>query len=210
MNRTKNAPIRYLGSLVLTLLLAAAGAAAAVKDAKQVVEETTNKVLDLVLSQREQLREDPERLRRMVDEIVAPHFDFPLMTQWALGKHWREASEEQRQQLVRRFKDLLIGTYSTALLEYSNERIKYQPVRAEEGASRVTVKTEIAQPGGPPIPVHYRMHRRDGEWKAYDVAVDGVSFVTTYRADFAAVIRREGIAGLLSTLAERHAANVEQ
>lgn len=194
----------------LTLGLAIANPVFAVDDPVSVVKGTADQVIQLVTTEREALRADPDRLRRVVEEIIAPHFDFPRMAQWAVGKHWRGASEAEREQLVNRFRELLINTYSTALLEYSNQTINYQPVQAEDDAERVTVKTEIEQPGGVPVPVNYRMHARDGNWKVYDVAVDGVSFITTYRADFAAVIRDSGIAGLIDTLAQRTAANARQ
>lgn len=185
----------------LVLALQAATAVAATETPEQVIKATAEAVIQRVSAERDALRSDPVRLHSMVDEMIVPHFDFRRMAQWVLGKHWREASAEVQGQFVDEFKNLLIRTYATALLEYGNQTIEYFP--AQESGNAVTLKTALAQPGTLPIPIVYRMHQKDGAWKVFDVSVDGVSLLTTYRASFSSEIRKNGIDALIADLASR-------
>ncbi len=183
------------------LAVQAAAAAAAIETPEQVIKATADAVIQRVSSERDALRADPVRLHSVVNEMIVPHFDFRRMAQWVLGKHWRTASAEARGQFVEEFKNLLVRTYATALLEYANQTIEYFP--PQESGQSVTLRTELAQPGTLPVPVVYRMHQKDGSWKVFDVSVDGVSLLTTYRASFSSEIRKSGIDALIADLASR-------
>lgn len=199
-------------ALACALLLAVGGAhaTAEIPPPDEVVKTTADKVLARVSAEREALRADPQRLHALVDEMIVPHFDFSRMARWVLGKYWREANDEERARFVEEFKNLLVRTYATALLEYANQSIKYYPPQQSEGSNLVTVRTELEQPGSVPVPIVYRMHVRDGEWKVFDLAVDGVSLITTYRASFASEIRDRGLAGLIEDLAARNSATLSR
>lgn len=179
-------------------------ALAATDTPEQVVRSTADAVIAKVTADRDALRADPKRLNALVDEMIVPRFDFPRMAQWVLGKYWRDADAAARGRFIEEFKNLLVRTYATALLEYSNQNITYFPVQATSDSRSVTVKTEIEQPGSVAVPILYRMHVKDGYWKVYDIAVDGVSLITTYRASFASEIRKSGIDGLIDNLAARN------
>lgn len=187
----------------LVLLAAAAATPAAADDAQDIVRETTNKVLEALRSEGDTLRDDPERLHAIIEQLVLPHFDFRQMSQWVLGQHWRGASAEQRDAFVEQFEALLVRTYSSALVDYRNQQVKFLPTR-ERSADEVTVRASIDQPGGPGIPVTYEMHRTDAGWKVYDIAIDGVSLVINYRSSFGQEIRRNGIDGLIQRLASKN------
>lgn len=190
--------------LVLLLLLAMSQPLlAAEHPAEQLVKETTSKVLARLRADHDELKANSDRIYPLVEELILPHFDFERMSIWVLGKNWRLASPEQRKRFTREFQTLLVRTYATALLEYTDQTIEYLPFRADPEDKRVTVRTEIIQPGGHNIPLDYRMYRnQDGQWKVYDISVDGVSLVTNYRSSFAAEINRGGIDKLLQKLAE--------
>jgi phospholipid transport system substrate-binding protein len=122
-----------------------------------------------------------------------------------MGRFWREASEAQKVAVTEQFRELLVRTYATALLGYSGEQIEYLPVKYQAGDDRVMIPTRIAANNAPPIPINYRL-RLNGEqkWQVYDVVIDGASLITTYRSQFATVIRRQGIDGLIARLAEQN------
>jgi phospholipid transport system substrate-binding protein len=183
-----------------------AAVAAATPSPEEVVRSTTDDVIERVKVEREALRADPNRLRELVDETIVPHFDFPRMSQWVLGKYWNEAAQDAQAKFIEEFKRLLVRTYATALLEYSDQIITYYPAEASASGKMVTVKTEVGQSGATPIPIVYRMHVKDGNWKVFDVAVDGVSLVSTYRASFASEIRKGGLDTLIDTLTARNEA----
>jgi phospholipid transport system substrate-binding protein len=125
------------------------------------------------------------------------------MSIWVLGKNWRKADGAQQKQFTNEFRTLLVRTYAKALLEYTDQKMRYLPLHAAEGAKRVTVKTEIEQAGGPSIPLHYSIYlNKEGAWKVYDIKVDGVSLVSNYRSSFATEVRNGGIPKLLEKLAK--------
>jgi phospholipid transport system substrate-binding protein len=194
------------GVLALLLLGAPLASPAAADDAQSIVRETTEKVLEALRSEGDTLKDDPKRLHAIIEQLILPHFDFRQMSQWVLGPHWRNASAEQRDAFVEQFEALLVRTYSSALVDYRNQRVNYLPAR-ERSADEVTVRAIINQGGGPTIPIAYEMYRSDTGWKVYDVAIDGVSLVINYRSSFGHEIRRNGIDGLIQRLASKNLAD---
>jgi len=195
--------------VVLALLIFAASqsARAAVpasdNPAQTLIENTTHEVLKQVQRDREAIRENPEHLYRLVEHIAAPHFDFDYMSSLVLGKHWRTATAGQKARFPAEFRNLLVRTYSTAMHQYSDQTIVFAPAQYVPGNTDVTVHTEIRQSTGAAIPLDYRLHLQGSQWRVYDVIIDGVSLVTTYRGTFASVIRRHGMDGLLNSLAKK-------
>lgn len=179
---------------------------AARQDAAEVVKTTSQEVLEKLDAEKEKLEADPTRIYELINKVVVPRFDFASMSRWVLGRDsWTSASDEQRQAFINEFRTLLVRTYAKALLEYSEEEIKYYPAQGNPDSNLVVVKTEVKQPAGAgAIPIHYRMHLKDGEWKVVDVAVDGVSLVSTYRGSFASEIRKNGLDALIAKIEERN------
>ena len=194
---------RFMAAVLGLLLVGALAPASAQTGPVDVVRGTAERVL-------EQLRTDPARyqddkvLFGLVREVVFPHLDRERTAQWVLGANWRKATPAQRAQFVEEFSELLLRTYGTALRQYDSEVLNFLPVHAPEGANRVTVRTEIIRPNGPKVSVDYLLTNRSGEWKVYDVIIENVSLVVTYRSEYAAIIQRDGIDGLLKQLAARN------
>ena len=141
---------------------------------------------------------------RLVRDVVFPRLDRERTAQWVLGANWRTATPAQREQFIAEFSDLLLRTYGTALRQYDSEKLNYLPAQAPAGADRVTVRTEIIRPDGPKVSVDYLLTNRSGEWKVYDVIIENVSLVVTYRSEYSAIIKRDGMDGLLKQLADRN------
>lgn len=193
----------WSGILLTSLVFWQNAAFTATNDPQAMVRETAEKVLREVTTNKERLERDPSGIYSLVQESVLPHFDFRKMSQSAMGRFWRQASEEQRARLTTEFKELLVRTYAVALLNYSGQTIEYLPSRIRDGDTEGVVLTRV-QAGGPPIPINYRLHVIEGAWKVYDVVIDGVSLVSNYRSTFASQIRRGGIDGLIDQLAARN------
>lgn len=171
----------------------------------QLVQQTTDKVLAELTDNREALTNDQARLYQLVDEIVLPHFDFPRMSRFVLGKHWKKATDQQQEQFVDEFKNLLVRTYATALFEYTGQEIHYKPFRLKEGESRAVVKTEIKPKDGPAIPIDYALSLgEDSAWRVYDIRIDGLSLVTNYRSVYGRIIQTKGMEHLITSLAEKN------
>jgi len=169
-----------------------------------IVREATQTILTAVKEDREGLKADPQRLYKMVNEVVLPHFDFRRMARRVLGKNWRRATAEQRDRFVAEFKGLLVRTYATAVTEYRGQTVKYLPAVKRPGRDDVTVRTEVREPGGLIIPITYAMYLKDGAWLVFDVKVDGVSLVINYRASFRSEIRRGGLDALIEWLSSKN------
>lgn len=195
----------YRTLFVITLLLFGQPVYAE-NSAQALVEQTSKTMLDTISAKRASITQQPESLYQLVDAILLPHIDFQYMSQLVLGKHWRRASEQQRTEFVQQFRNLLIRTYATALFEYSGQKIEFLPARAEANATDVTVRSVIHPQAGPVIPVNYGMYLKEGNWKLYDIMIDGISLVSNYRSSFGSQISREndGLNALISKLASHN------
>ncbi len=195
--------MKRFGILLTFVLGFAAGAAHAASAPNQLVRERTDKIIELLKKNKDTYTKDHKKLYAMVQEQVLPYFDFRAMSRLVLGKHWREASESQRDRFANEFRDLLVRTYATALLKYTNEEVVYFPFRMSAEEKTVVVKTEVKQgSGGPTIPIHYSFYLTDNAWKVFDITIDGISLVTTYRSTYAEKIRNGGIDALIAGMAK--------
>ncbi len=196
-----------LKNILLVLVLMPLGMAvsqAGPADAQALVKGAADELLSKLADGGDALRKDPARLNALVNESVLPYFDFKRMSQWVLGKHWKQASEEQQQQFIDNFKSLLVNTYATALLEYTDQQIEYLPVEGEANDWKAVVTTRLTKGGTVTTSISYKMHNKDTSWKVYDVTVDGVSLIKTYRSSFDSKVKESGIDGLISSLAEKN------
>lgn len=193
--------------LLLTLVLGFnAGAAPAPDTPPDVLARTTTQEVLAILKQDKEIQGDNQsRVYELVEAKILPNFDFNRMTQLVIGKHWPRATAKQKQELVTEFRNLMVRTYSGALTAFTNQTVEFKPFVMKPGDTDVTVRTEIRQPGGQPIPIDYSMYKTAFGWKVYDVTIDSVSLVTNYRTSFSSTIRQSGIDGLIKTLAEQSA-----
>ena len=201
---TKNRVAYYLGVFLLGLLLCGGARAVAPDIASAQVQDTAERMLAVLEARRSQLDSSPGLIYELVNEIVLPSFDFERITGSAMGRNWRKANAEQKKALVVEFRQLLVRVYAKSLLNYAGQEIRILPLRPGKRPGQVTVNTEVNEPGGPTVPINYRMYLKDGAWKVYDVIIDGVSLVSNYRGSFAAEVRRKGVDGLIQTLEARN------
>jgi len=179
---------------------AAVPAAPTPESARALVERTTEQVLSELRSSREAYRQDRKKLNEFIDETVFRHFDFERIARRILGRHWRTASDAQKARFIDEFRKLLLRTYSTALVDYSDAEVKIGPARPRGSSGDVTINTEVLLPAAPKVPINYTLYADGDSWKVYDVTIDGISLVITYRASFANEVRRSGFDGLLERL----------
>lgn len=194
--------MRQLLAIFLTTLVPAIAAAQEGPDA--LVKRVTDEVLAIIKSDKDLQAGNPNKVAQLAEAKVLPHFDFERMTRLAVGRNWREANDAQKQSLVKEFRTLLVRTYSNSLTAYRNQTIEVKPTRLAAADTEATVRTQVLQPGGPAIPIDYSMQKSGDGWKVFDVVIDGVSLVTTYRGSFNEQIQKGGIDGLVKTLAERN------
>jgi phospholipid transport system substrate-binding protein len=154
---------------------------------------------------------DFAKITQFVNEVIYPHTDFDKISELVLGKIWKTATVDERERFKHEFQTLLVRTYSRAFVEFHDWSVRFLPLEMNGDDKKVVVKTEVLQPGVQPIGVNYRMLLSDGEWKAYDIMIEGVSLVTNYRTTFSQEVQAKGslnavIEGLVKRNAEALAA----
>jgi phospholipid transport system substrate-binding protein len=198
--------LRILSSLFLLLQALALSLPAAAQELgpEALVKQITEEVLEAVQKDKALQEGDRQKAMRLAEEKILPHVDFQEATRLALGRSWQQATPEQRARLVDEFRGMLVRTYSHAIDAYRGQTMRVLPVRMKPGDTDVTVRNQYSKPGERPVIVEYAMHKTPEGWKVYDIAVEGVSLVLTYRSEFDAVVRQSGIDGLIQRLAQRN------
>lgn len=173
------------------------------------LKSTSNQMISALKKHQAEIKQNPHRVYELTEAILVPHVDVSAMSRLALGRqHWMAATNEQREEFKKAFLNLMIRTYSSALAAYTDEEIKFKPLRIDpDKEKRVQVDSLIIQRGGPSIPVSYRVFKRGDQWKVYDMTVDGVSMVQSFHSQFSNEIAKGGMKGLLNAM-HQHATTV--
>jgi phospholipid transport system substrate-binding protein len=179
---------------------APAAAASGEEGPTEVVQNAANGMLGDLDKDREAYRRDPAKVGQLVDKYLLPHFDTAFSAQLVLGKYWRTATPEQRQHFVDAFYHSLLTNYGSALAEFTAERLKIYPTKVEPDATRATVRTEVKRDNGDRVSVNYYLRKTPQGWKAWDVVIDGISYVNSYREDFGPQIEQQGIDAVIKRL----------
>ena len=151
-------------------------------------------------------REGREKALVLAKQKILPHVDFERMTRLAVGRAWRSADARQREALVAQFSSLITRTYSVAIDAYDGHETQVDPVQLSPGDNDLIVRSRFRKSGAPPVEVNYAMGKSAQGWKVYDITVENVSLVITYRSQFSEEVVRSGIDGLIRSLAEKNRA----
>lgn len=184
-------------ALVFTALSLPASAAEA-PDA--MVKRQSTELLELIKTDPAIKAGDQGRILAVVNEKVMPYVNFDRMSAAAVGRHWREATPEQKTRLQEEFKAMLVRTYAGALSEVGNQTLAFKPLRAQPSDTEVVVRTEV-RGRGEPIQLDYRLEKAGDSWKIYDLNVMGLWLVEAYREQFKPELNARGIDGLINYLA---------
>ena len=164
------------------------------------MEEVSQELLQEIDANRAELAKDPARLRALIDRYLLPHFDTDYAARLVLGKHWRTATAEQRNRFIETFYKALMKDYGDAILEFTADRLRFLPFRGDPNADTATVRTEVRRGNGQMVPVNYTMRRTPDGWKAWDVTIEGISYIRNFRADFGAEVEQHGLEHLIERL----------
>ena len=167
---------------MLPLLLAAATSAAA-QSPNDVITSAVDELAAAFDGREEELAQDPEALKKVIDPILLPRFDRTYAAQLVLGKHWRTATPEQRQRFIDAFYAAMLAKYADGVAEFDKDRVKVLPYRGDDKQKRTTVRTMVRLNDGTDAPVNYGLVKRDEGWKIFDVTIEGVSYIRNFRAE---------------------------
>ena len=191
--------LAFFAGLAFALSAAAEGLAP-----DQLVQKITDDVLAAIKTDKELAAGDKQKALKLAEEKVLPYIDFEQSTRLAVGRAWREATPEQKKRLITEFRAMLVRTYSNAVSVYQGQTLKVLPARGTQDPEDTVVRTQYIRAGGQPLPIEFHMRQTDKGWKVYDIVVEGVSLVMTYRSEFDAVVKQEGIDGLIKRLAQKN------
>jgi phospholipid transport system substrate-binding protein len=149
------------------------------------------------------IRHNPDKVLPLIDRLLSPHFDAEYTARLVLGRHWESATPDQRQQFAVAFYQRLLRTYVGAVTEWTADRFKLLPLHSDAAALQVIVHTQVTNPDGTSVPVDYRLRQTPEGWKIFDVIVEGVSYVRSYRDDIDADVSRNGVDAATARLARR-------
>lgn len=175
-----------------------------------VIQTTVQEVLSVVKGDKEIQSGNQKKVQELVDAKVLPRFDFERMTKSAMGKNWRQATPEQRKSLVTEFRNMLVGTYTKAFVQYRDQVVQVLPLKLAANADQAVVSTRIVKQGTQPISVKYYMEKVGDEWKVVDVEIENLRIVVSQRGSFDTKVKQVGIDGLIKELSGMNAGTVHK
>src|SRR5580700_12050179 len=183
----------------------AAGAPAPAPDAatmspEQLVENSAKRMLQELDANRAMYKADPAKLDALVGNVLLPNFDTEYSARLVLGQSWRTATPEQRKRFVDAFYHSLLRNYGAALIDFTGDRFVILPYKGDPSDTTATVRTEVKRSTGDKVPVNFSLRKVDGVWKAWDVVIEGISYVKSFRTDFGAEIQAKGLDEVITRL----------
>jgi phospholipid transport system substrate-binding protein len=185
---------------VLPALAADAPAAVPGPSPQVLMEKVSQDLLRELDANRASYQKDPAKLRGLVDKYLLPNFDTDFAARRVLGKHWTTATPDQRRRFIDAFVISLMGDYGDAILEFTADRLKILPFRGDPAATSATVRTLVKRDEGTEVPVNYTLRATPGGWKAWDVTIEGISYVKNFQTDFGTEINDKGLEHLIERL----------
>ena len=199
-----SAPVAGLLLALAPVRLPAADAAAKplVNDSGpgQLIDSAAHAMLSELDAHRAEYRQDPARVDALVDRILLPYFDTDYAARLVLARHWTTANAEQRRRFVAAFYHSLLSNYGSALVDFTGDRFKVLPFTGDAAATSATIRTQVRKSDGTTVAVNYSLHRIAAGWRAWDVVIEGISYVKSFRDDFNAQIEQQGVDALINRL----------
>jgi phospholipid transport system substrate-binding protein len=169
------------------------------------IRATVDQVIMEITNRRAELEADHGALYALVDNIIVPQIAMDKVARLILGDHWKSASDQQRERFSDSFKNLIIRSYATAMFQYTGEQeLRYGEVTLRGEGRIAVVATTLAIPGEASVPVdYYCLKASDGRWQIYDIQIDGISLIISYRNQYGEFIANNGLDALISSLEEK-------
>jgi phospholipid transport system substrate-binding protein len=178
----------------------APAANAATMGPQEIVQNSAQRMLQELDANRATYQKDPAKLDGLVGNVLLPNFDTEYAARLVLGQTWRTATADQRKRFVDAFYHSLLRNYGAALIDFTADRFVILPYKGEADATQATVRTEVKRSTGDKVPVNFSLHKTDGGWKAWDVVIEGISYVKSFRTDFASEIQQKGLDEVIKRL----------
>ncbi len=166
----------------------------------ELVKQVAQQTLTELSAHRDEYQKDPAKIRQLVDKTMLPYFDTAYAAQLVLAKNWRTATPEQRKRFIEAFYQSMLQNYGSALIDFTPDRLNILPFQGDPKENVATVRSTVRRDNGSLVQVNYSLRRTDAGWKAYDVQIEGVSYVKSFRTDFGAEIQQKGLEAVIERL----------
>ncbi len=200
----KRTILKFSAAGVLALALTGSALAQSAEQALAIVKQSVAVALADLKANKAEYQRNPVALNRMIDEKMLPYFDADAMARLVLAKNWSNASAAQRQEFLNEFKQLVMRTYSSNLLEYTDATVEYgkpSPVKR----NRTKIDVTVTNSNGKVYPLTLSMGYRNGQWKGYDVSLDGLSVITSYRGSIGEEVAQKGLQAVIDEIKIKNA-----
>jgi phospholipid transport system substrate-binding protein len=164
------------------------------------VENSAKRMLTELDKNRAMYKADPSKLDDLVGNVLLPYFDTDYAARLVLGQTWRTATPEQRKRFVDAFYHSLLRNYGAALVDFTGDRFIVLPYKGDPNDTTATVRTEVKRSTGDKVPVNFSLRKTPEGWKAWDVVIEGISYVKSFRTDFASEIQQKGLDDVITRL----------
>src|ERR1700722_20308599 len=167
---------------------------------QELVENSAKRMLQELDKNRAMYQKDATKLDALVANVLLPNFDTEYAARLVLGQTWRTATPEQRKRFVDAFYHSLLHNYGAALVDFTADRFVILPYKADPNDTTATVRTDVKCSSADKVPVNFSLRKVDGVWKAWDVVIEGISYVKSFKTDFASEIQQKGLDEVISRL----------
>jgi phospholipid transport system substrate-binding protein len=167
---------------------------------QELVENSAKRMLQELDANRAMYTHDPSKVEGLVANVLLPNFDIEYSARLVLGQNWRTATPEQRKRFVDAFYHTLLRNYGAALADFTADRFVILPFKGDPSDTMATVRTEVKRSSGQSVPVNFSLRKTDGVWKAWDVVIEGISYVKSFRTDFGSEIQQKGLDEVINRL----------
>ncbi|MCU7799544.1 MAG: ABC transporter substrate-binding protein [gamma proteobacterium symbiont of Lucinoma myriamae] len=214
-NLSRRITLIFLQMIFINIVLLSISYADSIPVPQKLMEGTSAQMIKEFMANTEAIKADPHIAHKLINDNLVPKINFPLMSRWVLGKNWRKATPAQQQEFIKEFQSLVVEFYSKALLQFLEDNklhedlIKFMPFRGKIKDKYATVRSQVYPPSGAqPVRVNYDLYhsKKSGLWQVYDVTIEGISLVTTYRSSFKQIISQKGMDALLAELKDKNSA----
>ncbi|HEX4241619.1 MAG TPA: ABC transporter substrate-binding protein [Steroidobacteraceae bacterium] len=189
-----------LGAAAAADTPAAPAAAASSAGPQELVENSAKRMLTELDANRAEYAKDPAKLDALVANVLLPNFDTDYAARLVMGQTWRTATPEQKKRFVDAFYHSLLRNYGSALVNFTANRFQVLPYRGDPNATTATVRTQVKRDSGESVPVDFTLHKVNGEWKAWDVVIEGISYIKSFRTDLGSEIQQKGLDEVINRL----------
>lgn len=192
-----------LSGLVITAALSSIGWTAV--DPMPMVIQMNAQVIGSLKKHQAELKSHPQYVQQAIKAYFIPHVDTQGMSRSVLGRNiWQTATVDEKNQFTNEFTNLVLRTYAQPLVNFNGEKVEFLPMKPSSTPKFTQIKSIVVRPNGQRIPITYHLVQNNDEWKIYDLSVEGVSLLNSFRSQFGDALKQDSLKTVIHALHEKN------